>query len=71
MAELAGPLNDTVRAARDQGVFIIHCPSSVTSFYKDTPQRRLAQDAPFASTPIPLTTLRALGNRLVLARCEA
>ena len=31
-------------------------PSSVTDFYKDTPQRRLAQAAPFAKTPVPLAT---------------
>ncbi len=60
--ELAVPLNDTVRAARDQGVFIIHCPSSVTSYYKNTPQRQLAQDAPLASTPIPLTTYERWGT---------
>jgi nicotinamidase-related amidase len=60
--ELAVPLNETVRAARDQGVFIIHCPSSVTSYYKNTPQRRLAQDAPLAATPIPLTTYERWGT---------
>src|SRR5581483_8243716 len=44
--EMAGPLNEVVKSARKQGVFIIHAPSSVTSFYKDTPQRKLAQTAP-------------------------
>ncbi len=55
VGELAGPLNDTVKAARAKGVFIIHAPSSVTAFYKDTPQRKLAQDAPFAKTPMALS----------------
>src|SRR5689334_14624288 len=32
--ELAGPLNEAVRAARARGVFVIHAPSSVTNFYK-------------------------------------
>ncbi|MEA3209419.1 MAG: hypothetical protein QOE70_2476 [Chthoniobacter sp.] len=56
VVELAGPLNETVNAARARGVFIIHAPSSVTAFYKDTPQRKRAQAAPFASTPVPLAT---------------
>jgi nicotinamidase-related amidase len=56
VAEMAGPLNEVVKAARARGVFIIHAPSSVTSFYKDTPQRKLAREAPFAKTPVPLST---------------
>ena len=54
VAEMAGPMNEMVRAARDKGVLIVHCPSSVTGFYKDTPQRRLAQQAPFAPPPAAL-----------------
>jgi nicotinamidase-related amidase len=62
VGELAGPLNETVKAARSRGVFIIHAPSSVVSFYKDTPQRRLAQEAPFAKTPVPLATAERWGT---------
>ncbi|HMC90396.1 MAG TPA: family 16 glycoside hydrolase, partial [Gemmataceae bacterium] len=62
VAEMAGPLNDTVKAARARGVFIIHAPSSVTSFYKDTPQRKRAQQAPFARTPVPLSTSERWGT---------
>jgi nicotinamidase-related amidase len=62
VGELAGPLNETVKAARARGVFIIHAPSSVVSFYKDTPQRRLAQEAPFAKTPVPLATAERWGT---------
>lgn len=62
VVELAGPLNQVVRQARDRGVFIIHAPSSVTGFYKDTPQRRLAQAAPFAKTPVPLATADRWGT---------
>jgi nicotinamidase-related amidase len=54
VGEMAGPLNEVVKQARAQGVFIIHAPSSVTAFYKDTPQRRRAQTATFAKTPVPL-----------------
>jgi nicotinamidase-related amidase len=62
VGELAGPLNETVKAARARGVFIIHAPSSVTSFYQDTPQRKLAQAAPFAATPVPLAAAQRWGT---------
>ncbi len=54
--ELTPAINDVVKLARKRGVLIIHAPSSVTAFYKDTPQRKLALDAPFAKTPVPLVT---------------
>ena len=38
--EMAPVLNDIVKTARAKGVFIIHAPSSVVDFYKDTPQRK-------------------------------
>ena len=63
VAELAGPLNDTVKAARARGIFIIHAPSSVTDFYRDTPQRKRAQAAPFVKTPIPLATAERWGTK--------
>ena len=56
VAEMAGPLNEVVKAARAKGVFIIHAPSSVTAFYKETPQRKRAKDAPVARPPVPLST---------------
>ena len=62
VGELAGPLNEVVKQARSRGVFIIHAPSSVTGFYKDTPQRRRAQSAPFAKTPVPLATAERWGT---------
>jgi nicotinamidase-related amidase len=62
VAEMAGPLNEVVKTARARGVFIIHAPSSVTAFYKDTPQRKLAQNAPFARTPVPLSTAERWGT---------
>jgi nicotinamidase-related amidase len=62
VAELAGPLNEVVRTARSKGVFIIHAPSSVTAFYKDTPQRKRALAAPFAPTPVPLATAERWGT---------
>jgi nicotinamidase-related amidase len=61
--EMAGPLNEVVKKARAQGVFIIHAPSSVTDFYKDTPQRKRAKDALFAKTPAPLATEERWGTK--------
>ncbi len=54
VGELAGPMNEMLKTARSAGVFIIHAPSTCTGFYKDTPQRKRAQTAPFAKTPVPL-----------------
>jgi nicotinamidase-related amidase len=62
VGEMAGPLNEVVKQARARGVFIIHAPSSVTTFYKDTPQRRRAQAAPFAKTPVPLASADRWGT---------
>ncbi len=47
-------MNEVINAARDKGVLIIHCPSSCLDFYKDTPMRKLAQQAPVVETEIPL-----------------
>jgi nicotinamidase-related amidase len=63
VAEMAGPLNEVVKSARSRGVFIIHAPSSVTGYYKDTPQRKLAREAPFAKTPVPLSTAERWGTK--------
>ncbi|GIW86456.1 MAG: hypothetical protein KatS3mg108_0780 [Isosphaeraceae bacterium] len=62
VAELAGPLNATLKAARDRGVFIIHAPSTTVGFYEGTPQRRRAQQAPYAPTPVPLATTQRWGT---------
>ncbi|MDG3007412.1 isochorismatase family protein [Paludisphaera mucosa] len=62
VGEMAGPLNETLKIARDRGVFIIHAPSTTTAFYKDSPQRRRAQQAPYAPTPVPLVTTPRWGT---------
>jgi nicotinamidase-related amidase len=54
--EMAGPLNETLKAARERGIFVIHAPSTTTDFYDGTPQRKRAQEAPYAPTPVPLVT---------------
>ena len=62
VGELAGPMNALIKQARQRGVFIIHAPSSVVDFYKDTPQRQRAIKAPFAKTPITLSTAQRWGT---------
>jgi nicotinamidase-related amidase len=54
VAEMAPRMNEVVKAARARGVFIIHCPSDTMAFYKDAPQRKLAQAAPPATPKVPL-----------------
>ncbi len=60
--ELAGPIDAMLKAARAKGVFVIHAPSTCTGFYKGTPQRQRALDAPFAKTPTPLVTAERWGT---------
>jgi hypothetical protein len=62
VTEMAGPMNDMLKIARAKGVFFIHAPSSVTDFYKETPARKLAQSAPFATTPMPRATTERWGT---------
>ena len=53
VGELAGPMNKMIKAAREKGIFIIHAPSSVVSFYENTPQRKLAKAAPLFKNTLP------------------
>src|SRR3954468_22973692 len=46
--EMAPRLNEVLKTARKQGMFIIHAPSSCMDAYKDHPGRKLAQSAPKA-----------------------
>src|SRR6185436_3328073 len=46
VGEMVPRLNELLRAARAKGALVIHCPSDVTAFYEDTPQRKLAKEAP-------------------------
>jgi nicotinamidase-related amidase len=62
VGELARPMNQMLQIARKRGVLIIHAPSTVTTFYKDTPQRKRAQDAPLAATPVPLAKTERWGT---------
>lgn len=63
VGELAGPVNKFAHRARELGVLVIHAPSTCVDFYRDTPQRRRAQAAPFAKSPVPITTETRWGTR--------
>lgn len=54
VGEMAPRMNEVIKAAREKGVFIIHCPSSTLDFYKDHPARKRAQAAPKIETKVPL-----------------
>jgi len=49
-------LNKVLAAARDNGVAIIHAPSSTMNFYKDTPQRQRMMEAPHVTPPVPIAS---------------
>jgi nicotinamidase-related amidase len=62
VTEMAPALNRMLNAARNQGTFIIHAPSSVTKHYADQPQRKAAQSAPYAKAPIELSKAERWGT---------
>jgi nicotinamidase-related amidase/type 1 glutamine amidotransferase len=47
--EVAPRMNEVLKRAREQGVLIVHAPSSCMEPYKDHPGRNLAQSAPKAA----------------------
>lgn len=60
VGEMAPRMNEAVEAARRRGVFIIHAPSETMEFYKDTPQRKRALNAPMAKAPTEIGRWRRL-----------
>lgn len=62
VAELAGPMNAMLKKARGEGVFIIHAPSTTVGFYQNSPARRLALEAPFSKSKVPLSTAERWGT---------
>lgn len=48
VGEMAPRMNEVLKAARNKGVFVIHCPSGTMKFYEGHPGRKLAQAAPVA-----------------------
>jgi nicotinamidase-related amidase len=62
VVELAGPMNRMIAEARRRGSFIVHAPSTCTGFYKESPARKRAQQAPAAAPPAPLSTKERWGT---------
>src|SRR5262249_29176169 len=60
VGEMAPVMNQVVKEARKRGVFIIHAPSDTMDYYKDTPQRKRAMEAPTAKAPVDMSTWCAL-----------
>lgn len=52
VAEMAPFMNKVVQAAREKGVLIIHAPSDCMDFYKDTIQRKRAENAKFKQAAV-------------------
>ncbi|MBD3627458.1 isochorismatase family protein [Cyclobacterium sp.] len=51
VAELAPKMNETIKAAREKGVTIIHAPSGTMDFYTDSPQRKAARAVAHHAAP--------------------
>jgi nicotinamidase-related amidase len=62
VVEMAPSVNAVASRARDAGVLVIHCPSTCVDFYKDSPARRRAIDAPSAKPSAPLATEERWGT---------
>src|SRR5258706_6903605 len=62
VAELAGPMNETIKVARAKGVFVIHAPSTTVKFYENTPQRTKAITELFSKSAVPLSTAERWGT---------
>jgi type 1 glutamine amidotransferase/nicotinamidase-related amidase len=52
VAAMAPRVDALAKALRARGALIVHAPSDTMAFYKDSPQRKRAIDAPLARTPI-------------------
>ena len=52
VAEMAPVMNDVLKSARAEGVFVIHAPSACMEFYEGTVQRKRAQQAVFSQAPV-------------------
>ena len=63
VTELARPLNEVVEAARQQGIFVIHAPSTTVDPYQGTAARRRAQQARFSKSPVPLSASDRWGTK--------
>lgn len=54
VAELTPKINEFIVKLRKQGVLVVHAPFSVMKFYEGTPERALAENAPFVEPPVQI-----------------
>ena len=54
VGRMAPRMNEVVSLARDQGVAIIHAPSSGMKYYEETPYRERMKKAAAATPPVPI-----------------
>jgi len=54
VSEMAPHMNAVVAQLRQRGALIIHAPADCVDFYRDTPARRNAQQAPQVEAPVPI-----------------
>ncbi len=54
VGEMVPRMNQTLEAARQLGVHIIHAPSGTMDFYANAPQRQRMQAVPHAEPPVPI-----------------
>jgi len=55
VAEMAPRVDRFLIEARQRGALVVHAPSETMAFYKDTPQRKLARQAPRVQPKVPLS----------------
>jgi nicotinamidase-related amidase len=53
-AEMAPRVNEVVAGLREQGALIVHAPGGCVDFYRGTPARQRALQAPPATAPAPI-----------------
>lgn len=62
VAELAPAIQRVITSAREQGVFIVHCPSNCMSAYEGTRPRLLARSVRLSTPAKELTTEKRFGT---------
>lgn len=53
VGEMAPRMDQVVGALRDRGALIVHAPAGVVDFYRGTPARTRAMEAPHVPAPVP------------------
>lgn len=62
VGEMAPRMNEVIKAARAQGITIVHSPSSVISYYTEHPARKRVADFPASTPPEPFLDWYHLDN---------